>query len=516
MDASIIEAYVDKVYGYAINHTYSRDEADELSQEILFTAVKELPKLRDESKFEPWLWGIASNVTKAFRRYMGKQRSTYSYDTIESLSYEDEYFDDKEEIYGSLRTKIAMMSAIYRDIIVLYYYDGLSVKRIAEKLSIPEGTVTWRLSEGRKKLKKECNEMNETALHPIKLNIGIYGSGDYNGVTIPFPSVYIDDSLSQNILYYCYEKPLTVEDISKLCGVPAYYVEERLDNLLKRRAVIEAVKGKYQTNFIIFTDKYGIFCEENAEKALLPVMDKLAYAIRDIASEADGIDFYRAEKPHNDLLYLYGVMAFSYASYKYCKLPYPALEPNYDGNCWNYLGFKETGKHKRIGIGTQVSANKGSRGTYAHFCYQMGQLGSGWRRMMYDNYINVCEDLLIDGRTEDIDSLSKAIKDDYIVKKDNGSFFVTVPAFNKEQCKKFNSIVEKHLAPIMDEYSEAVTFFVKEYKKLFPKHLDNDVDRMCQGAFVGMYPYVMLYGQKNGIFPKPTSGFICDVITQKE
>ena len=52
MNADIIESYIEKVYGYAVNHTFSREEADELSQEILFTAVRELPKLKDDSKFE--------------------------------------------------------------------------------------------------------------------------------------------------------------------------------------------------------------------------------------------------------------------------------------------------------------------------------------------------------------------------------------------------------------------------------------------------------------------------------
>ena len=47
MKPEIIENYIEKVYGYAINHTYSRDEADELSQEILFTAIRELPKLTE-------------------------------------------------------------------------------------------------------------------------------------------------------------------------------------------------------------------------------------------------------------------------------------------------------------------------------------------------------------------------------------------------------------------------------------------------------------------------------------
>ena len=48
-----IESCIEKVYGYAVKRTYSREEADELAQEILFTAVRELPGLRDESRFEP-------------------------------------------------------------------------------------------------------------------------------------------------------------------------------------------------------------------------------------------------------------------------------------------------------------------------------------------------------------------------------------------------------------------------------------------------------------------------------
>ena len=138
----IIEDYIEKVYGYAVNHTYTCDEADELSQEILLTVIRELPRLRDDSKFEPWLWGIANNVAKSFRRSMGKNRATYSYDVLENVPYEEFDEDETEELYDFLRNKISMLSEIYRNIIILYYYDGLSTKEIADKLNIPEGTQT--------------------------------------------------------------------------------------------------------------------------------------------------------------------------------------------------------------------------------------------------------------------------------------------------------------------------------------------------------------------------------------
>lgn len=109
-----IEDYIEKVYGYAVHHTYSSDEADELSQEILYTAIRELPKLRDDSRFEPWLWGVAANVTKSFRRTMGKYRAVYSFDVPEDIPFYDSDDYESEKIFDALRAKIAMLSEIYR------------------------------------------------------------------------------------------------------------------------------------------------------------------------------------------------------------------------------------------------------------------------------------------------------------------------------------------------------------------------------------------------------------------
>ena len=66
MNVSVLEKYVDKVFAYAVRRTFTDDEASDLSQEILLTALQNIHKLRDDGRFEPWLWGIAENVTKSF------------------------------------------------------------------------------------------------------------------------------------------------------------------------------------------------------------------------------------------------------------------------------------------------------------------------------------------------------------------------------------------------------------------------------------------------------------------
>ena len=356
--------------------------------------------------------------------------------------------------------------------------------------------------------------MEESALRPKQMKVDIYGSGNYNGDNIPFPSVYINDALSQNILYYCYEEAHTVEELSKLCGVPAYYIEERMENLVKHEAVLEPAKGKYRTDLIIWSDKYGIYSEEHAEKTLMPMIDKLLTALDNIAEEADRLDFHKGGKSKQDLYYLYGVLAFSYLSKHYSRLPYPAIPKRYDGNYWRYIASMETGQHPRKGIGTQMNNNYANNGAYTYSIH-CAFAGYTWRPMMSDHIINVCEEILSTGTSKDAAAVADAIQKGYIRRNEDGTFFITVPAFNNTAKEAFDKIVEKHLAPLADEYSRLIANFIAGYKKLFPKHLNDDADRMCSGMFFGLYAVIVEYAQRTGRIEPPTTGDFCEVLMHK-
>ena len=228
MDNERIAGMIDKVFAWSVARTFSREEAEELTQEVMYQALKSVNGLRDESRFEPWFWRLADITLKVFKRGKAKTRGMVSFDEVASVAFSDEYPVETDEEYQNLRHKIVQMSAAYRDIIVMHYYDNLSCKAISQKLSLPEGTVTYRLSMARNKLKERCDQMNETALKPAALKIRITGEGNYNGEDKPFPWQYIDDVLSQNILWLSYREQKTVEELSELTGVPAFYIEERI------------------------------------------------------------------------------------------------------------------------------------------------------------------------------------------------------------------------------------------------------------------------------------------------
>ena len=515
----ILSDYIERIYGYSIKNTFSRDEADELSQEILLTVIRQFPTLSDKDRFEPWLWSIAGNTTKVFRRKQGRQRVMYSYNSYESfediLRDTDEYSFIDNEIYEQIRTKITQLSKIYRDIIVLHYYDNLTCREIAEKLNIPEGTVTWRLSEGRKKLKKEYTNMNTTvnALKPVSMDISIHGGGNYNGKDIPFPNTFINDALSQNILYNCYAEAKTIEDLSKLCGIPAFYIEDAVNRLIHRDALTEPVKGKYQTDFLIYGNEQAEYAEK-ASHLIAEIADEFFETLKKFTESVLELNIYTAERPVTELYYLFGCLSMEYLNGKYNPLKQVPYKVKYDGNKWKYHGHIKDAK-KNPGIISQKSLNLGSSGSCSHYAYTFS--GFSYCEMMYDFQINVCEKIFFKRELSEDEKevAANLIKSRRLKLQDNKEIILNIPLMTMKQKKEFDDLVDKYFADIAPKIADIIIRYTNGYAKLFPKHLKDDVEQAMYHFFVGgFYANMIRIAQDRNLLDKPSPDSFCDVVFQ--
>ena len=61
---------------------------------------------------------------------------------------------EKQELMAAIRR----LPADFRDVILLHYYQGYGISEMAELLRVPEGTISSRLSRGRKKLEEILKE----------------------------------------------------------------------------------------------------------------------------------------------------------------------------------------------------------------------------------------------------------------------------------------------------------------------------------------------------------------------
>ena len=512
MDYERIAEMLDKTFAWSVARTFSREEAEELTQEIMFQALKSIGSLRDSQKFEPWFWRLADISLKVFKRGKAKNHNTMSFDEVVSLAFSTEYEFETDEEYKNLRRKIVQMSATYRDIIVLHYYDNLSCKAISQKLGLPEGTVTYRLSLARNKLKERYNQMNETALKPAQLKIRIMGQGDYNATDKPFPWQYINDALSQSILWHAYREPKTVEQLSELTGVPAYFIEDRAENLLEREAVTKPTTKTVQTNFLIYDKKINSYAPEHSGEFSAAVADGFYRLSRQLTEKMIAAGLQTAGRTDDEIQCFLSAMVLDQFVLEYKPCDYRKIGQRYDGGQWDYVGFFHDGScGGDVGISMEKSMNKYEDGEMAHYAYHFAPFA--YRRMMFVDEIDVCHAVLRkDELTEkQKECAAKLIAEGYLAKNESGEIVCAIPVFTKEQHDLFTTSVKSIFADFLPFYSEQVKQYLDGYMKLFPKHLKESVERNGLYVFVALFKAVVVNWRKSGKTNIPNGAF-CDAL----
>lgn len=133
------------LYRFAKSILKNDMQAEDAISEAILKAYKNKSKLKDIEKFKPWMMKIVSNECYNLLR---KNNRLELVDDINSLNL---VHTDKE--YTSLRDLVGDLSEEFSSVIVLFYYEDMSIKDISNVLEISEGTVKSRLYRAKEKLR---------------------------------------------------------------------------------------------------------------------------------------------------------------------------------------------------------------------------------------------------------------------------------------------------------------------------------------------------------------------------
>ncbi|MBQ7719936.1 MAG: sigma-70 family RNA polymerase sigma factor, partial [Clostridia bacterium] len=133
--------------------------AEDASQDAFVSAWMRLDSLRDRSKFKPWVCAIAKNCAMALVTRYKSVVPDISLNLVENEELSSDPDPEMSALISSgsaaeLHAMVDALSEKLRETIRLHYFEGYSVNEIADLLSVPAGTVKWRLAEGRKQLRK--------------------------------------------------------------------------------------------------------------------------------------------------------------------------------------------------------------------------------------------------------------------------------------------------------------------------------------------------------------------------
>ena len=147
------------VYFTCFGFVKDEQEAQDITQDVYLTAYEQLGTLEDVGKFKPWLYRIAAN--KSINCLKKKQPILPGDEQLEDMETEEnENFLPEEYALNAGKREIVLKiiqetcSDVLYQTILLHYFNELSIAEIAEIMECPEGTVKYRLSVARAKIKE--------------------------------------------------------------------------------------------------------------------------------------------------------------------------------------------------------------------------------------------------------------------------------------------------------------------------------------------------------------------------
>lgn len=168
--AGLVARYQNYVFTLTLRMIKSREDAEEVAQDVFIKAYKYLADFRGASKFSTWLYTIVNNTCISFLRK--KKLQIHSLDNegvIEVADSRDSGFRadlvEQKSRQTMVGNAISMLNPDDAEIITLFYKNEQSLDEIAQILGLEVNTAKVRLHRARTRLKEK---METHFAHEVK------------------------------------------------------------------------------------------------------------------------------------------------------------------------------------------------------------------------------------------------------------------------------------------------------------------------------------------------------------
>lgn len=466
------------IFSYCRAKTPSREEAEDLSQDILYELIRSVGNIRDDAAFYGFMWAVAGNVYKQWCRKRAGRRVD---ELPDNIPMEEVAAEDNTDIY-LLRRELTLLAEKYRRATVLYYIDRKSCLEISQILSISESMVKYLLFKSRKILKEGMNM--ERKLGTLSYNPKSY-SPMYNGSGPNRFWDFMQSKARQNIVDACYNDSLTAEQISLELGIPLPYLEEDIKALADKRMLIKE-GTHYKANIIVISSDCADEMMRSAAQYHEKIADRIGHFLEDSLCCFRGIGFWGNDFSENTLRWQLARLIFlSIMCYKTHILEKDDAS-ELPQTAWGdhaYLWLLERGEvmEQYLFNYSQVYSQQGDR--ICFFDYKPAPKSDHHDFYGNDRYINIFCDIAR-GKTGafseyDLEAVAEMIKKGYVVKDEKG-YRVAMPIFTDKQYKEAvemaEKFVSKELGTILEEMDRTAAKILGDHT---PKHLQNRVNSIA-------------------------------------
>ena len=153
----LLERHYDRMYRLAYRFCGTHADAEDLAQDICLSLPAKLRAFRGEARFTTWLYRVVVNAARDLHRKKATaDRLTETFAEVEDLNRATDAETRKEMTW--VYEALASMNPDLHETALLVLAEGLSHGEAAEVLDVKENTISWRMHEIRKQLKRLLDE----------------------------------------------------------------------------------------------------------------------------------------------------------------------------------------------------------------------------------------------------------------------------------------------------------------------------------------------------------------------
>ena len=157
---TIMERHRQRAYSVALGLVGNHDDAMDAAQTAFLRVHRSLPKFRLGEPFFPWFYRIVRNTALNQRRDEARHRGDCPLEWVTEPARLPSPLQaaEAEDLRVRLWQAVETLGPELREVFLLYTFQGLKYRDIADLLDIPLGTVMSRLHAARRRIRQHLGE----------------------------------------------------------------------------------------------------------------------------------------------------------------------------------------------------------------------------------------------------------------------------------------------------------------------------------------------------------------------
>ena len=154
--ANLVERYKHMVFTLSLRIVKSKEEAEEVSQDVFVKAFKSLRNFKGDAKFSTWIYKIAYYASLDVIKQQKRQIRSDNIDTVTEGNLGNvqdtlKYLHEKER-KKVINEALLELNEDERIIMTLFYFEELPIKEISKVVNLSDDNIKIKLFRSRKKL----------------------------------------------------------------------------------------------------------------------------------------------------------------------------------------------------------------------------------------------------------------------------------------------------------------------------------------------------------------------------